>query len=345
MRLRLLTLAVGAVLTVGAASEWLLAGSIIQLTPVTTIDLGAQKPAEAVPVVSSVALGPTGRQMATAGDDHLVRIWDFQQGVVLRRLTGHGDWVRAVAFSPDGQRLATAGDDRRVRVWDLTNGGLIYSTPTPNTVTQTLAFSPDGRLLVAGGFGRHVVVIRAADGQFDRNLETPGDDVRALAFSPDGMQLAAAGRTGSIRVWNDMKLARDLAGHRQRVRALAYSPDGSQLASAGDEREIRLWNAATGALAATLPKQPAKLLVLRFCSPDFLAVGASDNVIRVWNFREGCEAFSLQGHTGSVTALVWNQEARTLISGSFDTTVRVWTLNLDAVDRVSQQTPGAALAK
>ncbi|MBN2215767.1 MAG: hypothetical protein JW719_00185, partial [Pirellulales bacterium] len=86
-----------------------------------------------------------------------------------------------------------------------------------------------------------------------------------------------------------------------------------------------------------LPKQATKLLVLTYCSPDFLACGGSDNVIRVWNLREGCEAFSLEGHTGSITALVWNPDSHRLISGSFDTTVRVWNLSLETTDRVSQQ--------
>ncbi|MBN1590187.1 MAG: WD40 repeat domain-containing protein [Pirellulales bacterium] len=321
------------------------AESITRRTPVQTIDLGATRPAEKTPVVSSVALSPTGRQIATAGDDHLVRIWDFEQGKVLRRLAGHGDWVRAVAFSPDGRLLATACDDRRVRVWDLSAQSPLHSIATPKMVTRTLAFSPDGRRLAAGGFGSEIVLIRMADGQIERKLESPGGDVRVLAFSPDGEQLAAAGRTGTIRLWSSKEHVRDLVGHRRRVRAMAYSPDGTRLASAGDEREVRLWDTATGNHLATLPKQSSKLLALTFCSADILAAGGSDNVIRIWNTRNALEAFSLEGHTGSVTALAWKPDTQTLFSGSFDTTVRVWQLNDDTIDRVSQQRPSVPLGK
>jgi WD40 repeat protein len=33
------------------------------------------------------------------------------------------------------------------------------------------------------------------------------------------------------------------------------------------------------------------------------------------------------GHTGSVSALAWDSPAGVLISGSYDTTVRVWQLS------------------
>ena len=338
MKVRLYLLAgLGLAVCVAITSRLSADSMIIEVNPSKTIDLGSQETNKRVPVVSSVALSPTGEQMATAGDDHLVRIWDFKEGKVLRSLVGHGDWVRAVAFGQKGKLLATAGDDRRIRIWDLEKETAKYSIPVSHTVIQTLAFSPNGQLLAAGGFGNEIVLIRMTDGQIDRKLTAPGPDAIALAFSPDGSQLAAAGRNGTIRIWTDKQHTGDLVGHKRRVRALAYSPNGKQLASAGDEREIWIWDMASAKPVAKLPKQTAKPLVLRFCTGDYLASGGSDNMIRIWNLREGCEVFALKGHTGSVTTLVWNPETQTLVSGSFDTTIRVWNLNLDAIDQVSQQ--------
>ena len=55
-------------------------------------------PSERIPVVSALAIQPSGNVLATAGDDHLVRLWDFRTGELIRRLSGHEDWVTAVAF-------------------------------------------------------------------------------------------------------------------------------------------------------------------------------------------------------------------------------------------------------
>ncbi|MCE5268454.1 MAG: hypothetical protein LLG00_11265, partial [Planctomycetaceae bacterium] len=53
------------------------------------IDLAAPDGQEKLPVVSGVALDPTGKLMAAVGDDHLVRILDAQSGAMVQRLKWH----------------------------------------------------------------------------------------------------------------------------------------------------------------------------------------------------------------------------------------------------------------
>src|SRR5687767_7337941 len=77
------------------------------------------------PVVTAVRLQPGGNQLATAGDDHLVWVWNFETGEPLHRLDGHADWVRTIDYSPDGRILATAGNDRQIIFWDAFGGDKI----------------------------------------------------------------------------------------------------------------------------------------------------------------------------------------------------------------------------
>lgn len=65
------------------------------------------------------------RKIATAGNDGLVKIWNFmadsQMWVVEAALEGHTDWVRDVAFAPnvgtEKAMLASCGHDKRVLIW------------------------------------------------------------------------------------------------------------------------------------------------------------------------------------------------------------------------------------
>ena len=74
------------------------------------------------PVLTAVAISADGELLATAGDDHAVRVWSLRQNQIVHTLRGHRDWVRPLAFSPEGARLASAGDDRRVLLWDAAAG-------------------------------------------------------------------------------------------------------------------------------------------------------------------------------------------------------------------------------
>jgi WD40 repeat protein len=137
-----------------------------------------------------------------------------------------------------------------------------------------------------------------------------------------------AGRDGQIRLWN-MNTGlheRDIATDRHRIRSLAFSPDGTQLASGGEGVVIHILNVSDGSDVTSLPAQPARVLTMTFLNDDQLAFGGTDNTIRVWDVPREKVTLELVGHTGSVAALDCDAAGTTLVSGSYDTTLRVWNL-------------------
>jgi WD40 repeat protein len=312
------------------------ANRVIQLTPSKLLDKEKQ------PVVSGVAIDPAGKLLAAVGDDHLVRLFDLQTGKLLHRLAIHCDWVKTAAFRPDGRFLATAGDDRRIHLWDMAAvaaGRGPRDLPGQLSAVHTLAYNPDGRILAVAGFADKVWLFDADQGQLLRELDAPGGDIRAIAFSPNGTRMAAAGRAGVVRLWDvdAGRLVADVQVSSRRICALAYSPDGKYLAAAGQQRIVRLLSAASGKPVADLPQRPGAVMALCFCGANWLASAGSGNVIHLWDLATATEQRRMVGHTGSITTLVLDQHTQTLISGSYDTTVRLWDVKNQDQEKVTQR--------
>jgi len=307
------------------------------------LDLPVDALPEKAPVITAVGLDRGHRLFATAGDDHLVRLWDLPDGRLRQRLEGHRGWVRTVVFSPDGQQLAAAGDDRCVLLFRVGQAEPVWKAEVGAAV-YALAFSPDGLRLAAAGFSDKIWLLDSATGRQTAQWTAPGQDVRALVFSPDGGQLAAGSRNGVVRLWNTASgvRQRDLAAHQRRVRTVAYSPDGQLLVSGGDDGRVVVCTPATGQNLRVLTQLPGAVYATAFCGPDRLAVGGTDNRIRLLRVSDGRLIRELAGHTGTVAALGWESGTQTLISGGFDTTVRFWQLGPPPTEPMTQRVSGGS---
>jgi len=279
-------------------------------------------------VISDVALSYDGRLMATAGDDHYVRIWDAKTGGLLHEFLAHADWVRGVAFSPMGDRIVTIGQDGQIKIWSLASLGtpILLGEKIPGA--RKLVFSPDGTKFAVCGFDPVVCCFDMATQKLLYRLSAPSESMSALQFSPDATLLAAGGRNGIVRIWRlDIgSEVTSIRGDGRRVNALAFSQDGNQLALGTNGSHISIWNPRTGQQISALPDRYGKTFSLQYCGGGILASGESDNIIRLWDLNSQREMTNLVGHTGTISTLCFDEQLNSLVSGSFDTTIRYWVM-------------------
>ena len=60
------------------------------------------------------------QQMLTGCSDGSIRLWDVEEGLLLKTLTGHAAGAYALALSPDGKLLAGGAADSTIFLWDAT---------------------------------------------------------------------------------------------------------------------------------------------------------------------------------------------------------------------------------
>src|SRR5262249_24533792 len=140
----------------------------------------------------SVAWHPEGGQLASAGSDHLIRVWNRATGRNLWTLRGHRNKVIALAWEPNGRRLASGGMDGLVKVWPLP------VPPQPRRLeghaggVRAIAWSEDGETMRSIGATDNTVTLwNVVDGQPSAKLRVPGA-ASARQFSRGGRLLAIA---------------------------------------------------------------------------------------------------------------------------------------------------------
>jgi WD40 repeat protein len=82
--------------------------------------------------LTCAAFSKDGTRVVVAGFGAEARIYQFDDGKPLAKLTGHRGGLYAVAFHPNGTQVATGGFDGQVRIYDAMSGNLITSfVPVP----------------------------------------------------------------------------------------------------------------------------------------------------------------------------------------------------------------------
>jgi WD40 repeat protein len=191
------------------------------------------RPASAI--VTSVALSPDGRVLATAGTDATIKLWDARTGSPVRRLVGHAENVRWVTFSPDGTRLVSASYDRQAIVWDVARGAeLARLAGAHKNWVNAVAVSPDASYAVTGGRDGLMTLWDLKTFLPIRTTFGHAESVGAVAFSRDGRTIASGGEDRTIRIW-DRASGTELhhvVRHAAPVKDVRFSADGSRLLSA-----------------------------------------------------------------------------------------------------------------
>jgi WD40 repeat protein len=295
-------------------------------------------------VVTGISISADGRTIAAAADDHRVTLWDAQSAEFKRSFDDHADWVRSVVVSPDGATVASGAGDHLLCMWEIDGQARQFQLRACDNAIAGVSFHPNNQQLAIVGFSNSLQIVNTSTGQISQELVCPCADVRTVTFSGDGERMAVAGRSGKIRVWNLTSGARerDIETDGRRIRALSFSPDGRRLAAAGSSPVIRILDAESGHTVATLNTRPAQVHALVFVDERRLATGGTDNRILLWDLDSRQATAQLVGHTGTVAALACDARGSTLVSGSYDTTMRIWNLDERRPAATASREPAAS---
>ena len=203
--------------------------------------------------IFSIHVHPDGSRFATAGQDHLIKLWAMRPVVdraaetdeaeprLLATLDGHHGAVNCVRWSADGLLLASGSDDHLVMLWRQAAAG------------EAGASAPFGsRAPPSAERWRCVLTLTGHAG-----------DVVDLAWAPAGHRLASVSLDNTVRVWEAAGAAAGggaqlggaqqqvavLQGHHGMAKGVGWDPVGRYIASQGDDRAVLVWESREWSLA------------------------------------------------------------------------------------------------
>ena len=282
--------------------------------------------------VTTVAMSPSGSEVAAGGIlSPLVSIWDVETGRLIRHIKGLKGSTQALAYSPDGRSLAVGrgmitSADTCVFIFQAGTDTILQRLPPPPIATHwapagvgmvdSLQYSPDSQFLAVTFGGGGIGIYEVATGQLMKRVTVYTPTFGAVAYTPKGKYLAfdkwkikEGGQfwnPGEIQLLDtsaDDGIVKTFPGHTDLITALAFDPQGKFLASGSNTGQVK-------------EKLDPKT--------NHMVRKQNDDPIRIWDVETGLLVKELAGHGGEVASLIFLDDGRMLMSGSYDKTIKIW---------------------
>jgi len=306
-------------------------------------------------IIREVMFTPDGRSLISISDDKTIRVWDVENGILLKTLRGQmGNGpegkLYAGALSPDGKTLAVAGylsfnkDNQygRIRLIDIETGEQIGLISAYNDKIDALAFSADGQWLASGSADDTIKIwnVRQTlshkiNNEAEAVLEGHTDDVFDISFSPDGNKIVSASYDHTLRVWRKNKQQQfhsshyiEMKRHEAEVSCVAWSPDGNYIVSGGYDKKILLWD-DSGIFIKELDVVDEAVSTISFSadSKKIVTSGFLGENTFVYAIPSGNKISRFTGHNNTVVASAFFRSDLIATAGGEDYDIYIWDAN------------------
>lgn len=240
--------------------------------------------------------------------------------------------VRCAVFHPETNLLVAGFSNGVFGLYEMPEFNMIHTLSisqndidfvTVNKTGEWLAFGASklGQLLVWEWQSESYILKQ--QGHFD--------SMNALVYSPDGQRVVTTADDGKIKVWdvNSGFCIVTFTEHTSGVTACEFAKRGNVLFTSSLDGSIRAWDLIRyrNFRTFTAPTRLSFSCLAVDPSGEVVCAGSLDSFdIHIWSVQTGQLLDRLAGHEGPVSSLAFAPNGGVVVSGSWDHTVRIWSV-------------------
>jgi serine/threonine protein kinase len=277
--------------------------------------------------VSRLAFNEDGSTLVSAGEDSLLKYWNFDNGGDIGTLYGHNDKIVDLRLSLDGKMLVSAGESGSIRIWDFRTKGHKEDLPSNLDSVLSIAMTRNASLLAAAGKEASIHLWSLDSFGYVGRLDGHLGSVTSLEFTPDGKFLVSGSRDRSLKIWRVPELTGQATceGHDAFVECMAMRPDGRSFISGSRDGTVKLWSVPLGKLKWSVKVSKKEIWSLSFSRDgNQIAVGSADGTLRVLDDSGRTVQVLEAGHSIGSVAFSPNSH---VVAGCADGKIRIWKLH------------------
>ena len=156
-----------------------------------------------------------------------------------------------------------------------------------------------------------------------------GNAVGCVAAAPDGRVITSSkvNVSGHVNVWRNGTCERTIEAHQGAVWGVAVLPGGTRFVSGSSDRTAKLWTLDGAPEGPERTFQVGRHVLCVAPLPDgvHFAVGIDNDTVRLYHV-DGTLVHTFKGHADWVRGVAVTPDGQHIISGSFDNSVKVWSV-------------------
>ena len=69
--------------------------------------------------INALAITREGEHFLSGGEDHIVKLWKYDEGTVQYEGVGHSGAITKIAVAPDQRHIITCGSEGAIFIWEM----------------------------------------------------------------------------------------------------------------------------------------------------------------------------------------------------------------------------------